>query len=109
MKRSTVNNVEVVVIEGRIDQEELEELQTVLDECLNEGLYNVCLDMINTKFICSRALGLLNKKKQEFKKKDGDIKLVIVDEVLLKPFQITMLDTIFEIFESRRECVNAFF
>ncbi|MFH0977220.1 MAG: STAS domain-containing protein [Spirochaetota bacterium] len=109
MKRSSVNNVEVVVLDGRIDQEELEELQEVLDDCLKEGLYNVCLDMVNVKFICSRALGLLNKKKQEYKKKDGDIKLVIVDEVILKPFQITMLDTIFEIFESKRECVNAFY
>jgi len=109
MKRTSVNNIEVVQLEGRIDQEELEELQSVLDDCLKEGQFNVCLDMINAKFICSRALGLLNKKKQEFKKKDGDIKLVIVDEVLLKPFQITMLDTIFEIFESRRECINAFY
>ena len=108
MKRSSVNNVEVIALDGRIDQEELEDLQAVLDDCLDNELFNVCLDMINVKFICSRALGLLNKKKQEFKNNDGDIKLVIVDDVLLKPFQITMLDTIFEIFESRRECINAF-
>ena len=109
MKRSSVNNVEVVTLDGRIDQEELEELQGVLDDCLENEMFNVCLDMINVKFICSRALGLLNKKKQDFKKNEGDIKLVIVDEVLLKPFQITMLDTIFEIFESKRECLNAFY
>jgi anti-sigma B factor antagonist len=108
MKRSSVNNVNVIALDGRIDQEELEELQTILDDCLKEGSYNVCLDMVNVKFICSRALGLLNKKKQDFKKKEGDIKLVIVDEVILKPFQITMLDKIFEIFESRRECLNTF-
>ena len=65
--------------------------------------------MVNVKFICSRALGLLNKKKQEFKKKDGDIKLVIVDEVLLKPFQITMLDTIFEDSRSRSRMCKQFF
>jgi anti-sigma B factor antagonist len=108
MKRSSVNNVEVVALDGRIDQEELEELQAILDDCLKNKLYNVCLDMVSVKFISSRALGLLNKKKQEFKKKEGDIKLVIVDDVVLKPFQITMLDTMFEIFESRRECLNAF-
>ena len=108
MKRLTDDNVEVIDLQGRIDQEELEELQVVLEDCLANKNYNVCLDMINVKFICSRALGLLNKMKQEFKKNDGDIKLIIVDENLLKPFQITMLDTIFEIFESRRECLNAF-
>jgi anti-sigma B factor antagonist len=109
MKRSSINNVEVIALDGRIDQEELEDLQAVLDDCLDKKLYNVCLDMTDVKRISSRTLGLLNKMKQEFKKSDGDIKLVIVDEVLLKPFQITMLDTVFEIFESRRECVNAFY
>lgn len=108
MKRSTVNNIEVIIPEGRIDQDELEELQATLEDCIDNEKYYVCIDMINVKFICSRALGLLNKMKQEFKDNDGDIKLVIIDENLLKPFQITMLDTIFEIFESRRECVNAF-
>lgn len=108
MKRSSANNIEVIALEGRIDQEELEQLQVVLEDCLDNDKYNVCLDMVNVKFICSRALGLLNKMKQEFKGNEGDIKLVIVDENLLKPFQITMLDTIFEIYESRRECINAF-
>lgn len=108
MKRLSNNNVEIIQLDGRIDQEALEELQTALEDCLSKKQYNVCIDMINVNFICSRALGLLNKMKQEYKTHDGDIKLVIVDENLLKPFQITMLDTVFEIFESRRECVNTF-
>ena len=108
MKRTSINNVEIIQLDGRIDQEALEELQTALEDCLDKEQYNVCIDMINVSFICSRALGLLNKMKQEFKAMDGDIKLVIIDEALLKPFQITMLDTVFEIFESRRECLNTF-
>jgi anti-sigma B factor antagonist len=108
MKRLSVNKVEVIALDGRIDQEELEELQAALDDCFKKKLYNVCLDMVNVRFISSRTLGLLNKKKKEFKKKDGDIKLVIVDDAVLRPFQITMLDTMFEIFDSRRECLNAF-
>ena len=108
MKRISNNNVEIIQPDGRIDQEALEELQTTLEDCLDKGRLNVCIDMINVSFICSRALGLLNKMKQEFKQADGDIKLVIIDEALLKPFQITMLDTVFEIFESRRECLNTY-
>ncbi len=108
MKRLSNNNIEIIQLDGRIDQEALEELQSTLEDCLKKKQNNVCIDMINVNFICSRALGLLNKMKQEFKSHDGDIKLVIVDEALLKPFQITMLDTVFEIFESRRECINTF-
>ena len=108
MKRISNNNIEIIQLDGRIDQEALEALQSSLEDCLDKEQYNVCLDMINVNFICSRALGLLNKMKQEFKAEDGDIKLVIIDENLLKPFQITMLDTVFEIFESQRECLATF-
>lgn len=108
MKRQSVNNVEVILLEGRIGQEVLEELQTVLEDCLEKYKLNICIDMINVRFICTRVLGVLNKMRQEFKDEEGDIKLVIVDENLLKPFRITMLDKVFDIFESRRECINAF-
>ena len=108
MKSMIINNVEVLLLEGRIDQELLEELQETLENCLEKDSLNICIDMINVKFISSRVLGLLNKMRQDFKDQDGDIKLVIIDENLLKPFQITMLDTVFEIFENRRECISAF-
>ncbi len=64
--------------------------------------------MINVKHICSSALGVLVAVKRKIKDKDGDIKLVIVNDNLLKLFQTTMLDKVFEIFESQRECMNAF-
>jgi anti-anti-sigma factor len=64
--------------------------------------------MINVKHICSSALGVLVAVKRKIRDKDGDIKLVIVNENLLKLFQTTMLDKVFEIFESQRECMNAF-
>ena len=53
MKRSSVNNVEVIALDGRIDQEELEDLQAVLDDCLDNELFNVCLDMV-CNFICNK-------------------------------------------------------
>jgi anti-sigma B factor antagonist len=60
------------------------------------------------KHLCSSALGVLVAVKRKIKDQDGDIKLVIVSDSLLKLFQTTMLDKVFEIFESQRECVAAF-
>ena len=58
--------------------------------------------MINVKHICSSALGALVAIKRKIKDNEGDIKLVIVNENLLRLFQTTMLDKVFEIFDSRR-------
>jgi anti-sigma B factor antagonist len=108
MKILTNDNVDVIVLDGRIDQDASEELETVLQDCLLKNKNNICIDLINVKHICSSALGVLVAIKRKIKDKDGDIKLVIINENLLKLFQTTMLDKVFEIFESQRECINAF-
>jgi len=108
MKRISEDNCEIVVLEGRIDQDASEELEMALQDCLNSNKLNICIDMINVGHICSSALGVLVAIKRKLKDKEGDIKLVIIDENIIKVFQTTMLDKVFEIFDSLRESYNAF-
>ncbi len=108
MKVISDDDIDIVVLEGRIDQEASAELETLLQDFLNKGRCNICIDLINVKHICSSALGVLVAIKRRMKDREGDIKLVIIDDNLLKLFQTTMLDRVFEIFESQRECLNAF-
>ncbi len=108
MKILSEENYEVIVLEGRIDQDMSEELESVLQKCIDDEKYNICIDMIDVKHICSSALGVIVAIKRKLKEEDGDIKLVIANDNLLKLFQTTMLDKVFEIFESQRECINAF-
>ncbi len=108
MKRESYDAVEIITLEGRIDQEGSEELESTLQECLDDERLNICIDMINVKHICSSALGALVAIKRKIKDNEGDIKLVIVNDNLMRLFQTTMLDKVFEIFDSRRECLSTF-
>ncbi len=108
MKKTSYDNVEIITLEGRIDQEGSEELETVLQECLDNKKYSICIDMVNVKHICSSALGALVAIKRKIRDHEGDIKLVIVNDNLIKLFQTTMLDKVFEIFDSKRECLATF-
>lgn len=99
---------EIITLDGRIDQDGSEELETVIQDCLDEGHKNICIDMTNVKHICSSALGALVAKKRKMKDSEGDIKLIIVNDNLLRLFQTTMLDKVFEIFDSKRECLSTF-
>ncbi len=108
MKRISEDNVEIIVLDGRIDPEGSEELESLLQACLKEKKFNICIDMINVKHICSSALGVLVSIKRRIKDHEGDIKLIIANENLMKLFQTTMLDKVFEIFESQRECMTTF-
>ncbi len=108
MKRISDDSVEIIELEGRIDQDLSEELEGMLQSCLDEKKYNICIDMVNVKHICSSALGTLVAIKRKIKDNEGDIKLVIVNDNLMKLFQTTMLDKVFEIFDSKRECLVTF-
>jgi anti-anti-sigma factor len=105
MKRISNDTYELIVLDGRIDQAESAELESMLNECVEEKKINICIDMIDVKHICSSALGVLVATKRKIKD-DGDIKLVISSDNLLKLFETTMLNKIFEIYESRRECIS---
>ena len=93
------------MLDGLIDPAESAELESMLNECVEEDKINICIDMIDVKHICSSALGVLVATKRKIKD-DGDIKLVISSDKLLKLFETTMLNKIFEIYESRRECIS---
>jgi len=108
MKRISEDDIEIITLEGRIDQDGSEELESVLQDCLENDMLNICIDMMNVKHICSSALGVLVAIKRKIKDNEGDIKLVIVNENLLRLFETTMLDKVFEIFESQRECLATF-
>lgn len=108
MKRKFEDNIEIITLDGRVDQEVSEELEGVLKDCLEKKRMNICIDMMNVKHVCSSALGVLVAVKRMIKDNEGDIKLVIVNENLLRLFETTMLDKVFEIFESQRECLSTF-
>ncbi len=108
MKRISEDSYELIILDGRIDQEASEELESILQNCLDNKKYNICIDMVEVKHICSSALGVLVAIKRKIKDNEGDIKLVIVNDNLLRLFETTMLDKVFEIFESQRECLTTF-
>ena len=107
-KRVSEENYELILLDGRIDTEASEELEVVLQECMDNKRYDICIDMTDVKHLCSFALGVLVAFKRKLKDVDGDIKLVVVSDNLMKLFQTTMLDKICEIFESQRECLATF-
>ncbi|MCU0848055.1 MAG: STAS domain-containing protein [Spirochaetes bacterium] len=108
MKRKSLDAVELLVFDGRIDQEVSEELESVLQDCLDNKKLNICIDLTNVKHVCSSALGVLVAIKRKIKDNEGDIKLVITNDNLLRLFETTMLDKVFEIYESQRECLATF-
>ena len=97
----------VVAISGEIDLFTAPELKSALGEALESGHTRIVVDLTNTSFLDSTALGVLIGAVKRLRSRDGALAIVNVDSSIAKTFQITGLDQIFTILPSRAEALAA--
>ncbi|MCG9876748.1 MAG: STAS domain-containing protein [Leptospiraceae bacterium] len=100
MKLDSHSDIRILKFQGAILRKDSE----VMDQDLiqSNAFYGkkVILDFTKVHHICSSALGVLVTLKRKLKSQDGDVCIVISDEDIRQVFEITMLDKVFQIFES---------
>ncbi len=105
---SKVNEVVVVDVDGQLIVGNRQELkQKVLDE-LESGERNFLIDFANTGYIDSSGLGVLVSLSKKIREQGGELRLSILNEDLRTLFELTKLDTLFSIANSRKEALSSF-
>jgi anti-sigma B factor antagonist len=97
----------VLAVHGEIDLFTAPELKQVLAECIEAGRIRIIVDLSETTFLDSTALGVLIGAVKRLRSRDGALALVNVDENIAKTFEITGLDQIFTILATREEAARA--
>jgi anti-sigma B factor antagonist len=97
----------VLAVRGEIDLFTAPELKQVLAESIEAGRTRVVVDLTETTFLDSTALGVLIGAVKRLRSRDGALAIVNVDENIAKTFEITGLDQIFTIVATRDEAVEA--
>jgi anti-sigma B factor antagonist len=97
----------VVGVRGEIDLFTAPELKRVLTEAIESGRVRIVIDLTDTTFLDSTALGVLIGAVKRLRSRDGALALVNVDENIAKTFEITGLDQIFTIVATREEALRA--
>lgn len=108
MQRRVENGIDILELEGRIDQYSTDELERNLQDYLDNKKFKLIVDMSGVVHICSSALGVLVATKRKFQKYEGDIKLIVINENLKNLFEITMLNKVFELYEDMKMAMNSF-
>ncbi|MGH7458764.1 MAG: STAS domain-containing protein [Longimicrobiaceae bacterium] len=102
------NGVLIVDVDGQLIVGNRQELkQKVLDE-LDKGERNFLIDFSNTGYIDSSGLGVLVSLSKKIREQDGELRLVNLNEDLRTLFELTKLDTLFQISDSRQEALSSF-
>lgn len=97
----------VLAVRGEIDLFTAPELKQVLAESIESGRVRIVIDLTETTFLDSTALGVLIGAVKRLRSRDGALAIVNTDENIAKTFEITGLDQIFTIVPTRQEAIDA--
>jgi len=99
-------DVTVVEVEGQLIVGNRQELkQRVLEE-LERGETKFVVDFEETGYIDSSGLGVLVSLSKKLREHGGELRLANLNEDLRTLFELTKLDTLFQIAESRSEALE---
>ncbi|MEO6496360.1 MAG: STAS domain-containing protein [Solirubrobacteraceae bacterium] len=101
------NERHVVAVRGEIDLFTAPDLKSVLLAAIDSGKSRIVVDLSQTTFLDSTALGVLIGAVKRLRARDGALTLVNTDANIAKTFEITGLDQIFTIAATRDEAIAA--
>lgn len=104
----TEGDLTVIAVEGQLIVGNRQELkQTVLD-ALENGARKFLIDFAGTGYIDSSGLGVLVSLSKKIREHGGELRLANLNDDLRSLFELTKLDTLFQIAKSREEAQASF-
>ncbi len=100
------NGVTVVAVEGQLIVGNRQELKQKVLEELENGERKFVVDFDQTGYIDSSGLGVLVSLSKKIREQGGELRLASLNEDLRTLFELTKLDTLFKIADSRAEALQ---
>jgi anti-sigma B factor antagonist len=97
----------LISLSGEVDLYTAPEFKQQLLDVIGQGGKEVVVDFTNTTFIDSTTLGVLVGGVKRLRTNDGRLSLVCSDRNIMKIFEITGLDKVFEIYATRDEAISS--
>lgn len=105
---SSVDDVTVVDVSGQLIVGNRQELKGVVLEQLDAGSRKFLMDFQDTAYIDSSGLGVLVSLSKKIREKGGELRLASLNEDLRTLFDLTKLNTLFHIADSREGALTDF-
>jgi anti-sigma B factor antagonist len=97
----------LIELGGEVDLYTAPEFKERMVQVIEEGKTRVVVDLSNATFIDSTTLGVLVGGVKRLRPSGGSLAIVCSDQNIQKIFEITGLDRVFPIHESREEALSA--
>lgn len=97
----------IISVEGQLIVANRQELKQKALEALESGESKFVIDFTETGYIDSSGLGVLVSVSKKIREAGGELRLSGLNEDLRMLFELTKLDTLFKISESKEEAVSS--
>jgi anti-sigma B factor antagonist len=101
-------DITVLDVEGQLIVGNRQELKQKVLEELENGERKFLIDFDRTGYIDSSGLGVLVSLSKKIREQGGELRLANLNEDLRTLFELTKLDTLFQISSSRDEALASF-
>ncbi len=108
LKRVSSGGIEIVEIKGDVDSYTSPKARDFFAEILKEQKKKLLIDFADVGYISSAGLATLIEVFQKMHMYDGVLKLCCMNDATRGIFEIAKLDSIFSIYKTREEAINAF-
>lgn len=105
---SKQGDISVVAIEGQLIVSNRQELKQKMLEELEGGGRKFLVDFTATGYIDSSGLGVLVSLSKKIREHGGELRLAGLNDDLRTLFELTKLDTLFQITDSRDQALASF-
>jgi anti-sigma B factor antagonist len=105
--RTADGGVAVVEVSGEVDVYTAPTLRQHLRDATGAGTKRIVVDMTNVKFLDSTGLGVLVGAMGRVRETDGDMRLVVTSDHILKVLRITGLDSLIPVDEDLESALAA--
>ncbi len=102
------DDVTVIDVTGQLIVGNRQELKDDVLQLLNSGSRKFLIDFRDTAYIDSSGLGVLVSLSKKIREKGGELRLSNLNEDLRTLFELTKLDTLFHISDSRERALENF-
>jgi anti-sigma B factor antagonist len=98
----------LIEVEGRLDQSQTPELETILRQVQADQQYNIIVDFNQATYINSGGLRSLLTSCRLSRNQGGDVVLCSVKARIAEVFDMVGLNQVFAIYTTREEAINHF-
>ena len=109
IETENIGDVTIVRLEGEVDEDGgVRKLKESLVSCLKRKEYEIIVNLSQMEFISYMGVGILVERLIQFRKKDGDMKLVNPQFYTESLMRMTDVTSLFDIYDTEVDAIREY-